>query len=294
GTIILFGSLLKTLYDPYTAADSVFLFNAKFGLMFAHTLALLFVGWMYEKVKVSEFEKNAETVLQIVAALVLWASVSWDMTSAFSSQSQNFMTLWWVVYPVALFFMANKSSREGLSKTALLLLAAGFFKVLFLPYNGEYHFLYNAKFGLMALQTIALVYVAKLYGKDEKNKSFADVLKVAACMLLWFAVSWDITKYFEFSLSKNSRNLFLSLWWIMYSSILIGAGIAWKSALIRKIAIALFFVTIVKVFLYDLLSLDLSYLIVSFISLGVILISVSFYYNKHREQISKFLEVENK
>ncbi|MEK7161832.1 MAG: DUF2339 domain-containing protein, partial [Patescibacteria group bacterium] len=114
------------------------------------------------------------------------------------------------------------------------------------------------------------------------------------CMLLWFAVSWDITKYFENEESKNARNLFLSLWWITYSAILIGAGIAWRSPLLRKIAIGLFFVTIVKVFLFDLLSLDLGYLIISFISLGVILISVSFYYNKHKEQITKFLEGEEK
>ncbi len=291
-TLILFASLIKSLFDPYNTTDHTFLFNAKFGLMFANTLGLLFVGWLYEKVQVSEFEKNTEKVLQIIAAVVLWVSVSWDITSSFSNPTDNAMSLWWVIYPVALAFAGRKSGREGLSKTALLLLVPGLFKILFLPYNGEYHFLYNAKFGLMALETVALLAVARLYKGDEQNKPFADALKVLASMLLWFAVSWDIVKYFENDISKNSRNLFLSLWWITYSAILIGAGIAWKSPLLRKIAIGLFFVTIGKVFLFDLLSLDLGYLIVSFISLGVILISVSFYYNKHRVQITKFLEGE--
>ncbi|MFA5991265.1 MAG: DUF2339 domain-containing protein [Candidatus Doudnabacteria bacterium] len=294
GTIILFISLVKSLYDPYTVGDATFLFNAKFGLMFANTLALLFVGWLYQKVQVSEFEKNAEKVLQIAAALVLWGSVSWDISYSLTGSAQNYMTLWWVIYPVALSATGFMSRRSDLSKTALLLMAAGFFKVLFLPYTGGYTFLYNVKFGLMALETAGLLAIARFYREDEENKSFADALKVAACMLLWFAVSWDITKYFENDISKNSRNLFLSLWWITYSAILIGAGIAWRSALLRKIAIGLFFVTIAKVFLFDLLSLDLGYLIVSFISLGVILISVSFYYNKHKEQITKFLEGEEK
>ena len=294
GTTILFISLIKSLYDPYTAADAAFLFNAKFGLMFANTLGLLFVGWLYQKVQASEFEKNAEKVLQIAAALVLWASVSWDISSSISGNSQNYMTLWWVIYPVALSATGFMSRRSDISKTALFLLAAGFFKVLFLPYAGEYTFLYNVKFGLMAMETAGLLVVARFYRHDVENKSFADALKVAACMLLWFAVSWDITKYFENEESKNARNLFLSLWWITYSAILIGAGIAWRSPLLRKIAIGLFFVTIVKVFLFDLLSLDLGYLIISFISLGVILISVSFYYNKHKEQITKFLEGEEK
>lgn len=294
GTIILFISLVKSLYDPYAVGDATFLFNAKFGLMFANTLALLFVGWLYQKVQVSEFEKNAEKVLQIAAALVLWGSVSWDISYSLTGQSQNYMTLWWVIYPVALSATGFMSRRSDLSKTALLLMTAGFFKVLFLPYTGGYTFLYNVKFGLMALETAGLLVVARFYRDDEKNKSFADALKVVASMLLWFAVSWDITKYFENDISKNSRNLFLSLWWITYSAILIGTGIAWRSALLRKIAIGLFFVTIAKVFLFDLLSLDLGYLIVSFISLGVILISVSFYYNKHKEQITKFLEGEEK
>ena len=136
GTTILFISLIKSLYDPYTAADAAFLFNAKFGLMFANTLGLLFVGWLYQKVQASEFEKNAEKVLQIAAALVLWASVSWDISSSISGNSQNYMTLWWVIYPVALSATGFMSRRSDISKTALFLLAAGFFKVLFLPYAG--------------------------------------------------------------------------------------------------------------------------------------------------------------
>lgn len=411
GTLILFVSLIKSLYDPYTPADATFLFNAKFGLMFANTLALLFVGWLYQKVQVSEFEKNAEKGLQIASVLVLWASVSWDIFLPRHGipQAESFMTLWWIIYPVGLSVAAFWSKRKELFTVAVLLIAAAFFKVLFLPYRGDSLFLYNIKFGLMALQTaallvfawltekrdgtnqfssalivisslllwvavswdivlpqhslrlagnvltlwwvlyavvlavlalftkrtevyktsgvllvasffkvlflpyygnyafllnakfglmfletVALLIFAKISDKSGESKTLSDTLKVAACMLLWFAVSWDITKYFENDLSKNSRNLFLSLWWITYSAVLIGAGIAWRSALLRKIAIGLFFVTIVKVFLFDLLSLDLGYLIVSFISLGVILISVSFYYNKHKEQITKFLEGEEK
>ena len=69
-----------------------------------------------------------------------------------------------------------------------------------------------------------------------------------------------------------------------------GAGIMWRSPLFRKISLGLFFITIAKVFLFDLLSLDLGYLIVSFISLGVILIGVSFFYRKNKQQITNFLE----
>ncbi len=296
GIVVLFMSLFKSLFEPYGPNDTAFLFNAKFGLMFTNTLAMLFVGWMYSKLEAVEFEKNAEKGLQIVAALVLWGSVSWDIMfpSHSIASADKFMTLWWVIYPVALAAAAAFSRRSELFKLSVILLAASFFKVLFMPYSGSYTFLYNIKFGLMLLQTFAFLVFAWISDKSGHTKDFSDALKVAASLLLWFGVSWEIVKYFENDVSKNSRNLYLSLWWIAYSAILMGAGIMWRNSLFRKIAIGLFFVTIVKVFLFDLLSLDLGYLIVSFISLGVILVTVSFVYRKHKEQIVNFLEGECK
>lgn len=294
GILILFISLFKSLLDPYGAGDTAFLFNAKFGLMFANTLALLFVGWMYSKIQVSEDEKNVEKFLQIVAAVVLWVAVSWDIIFPQHglANSDNFMSLWWILYPVALAVTAFLGKRAGLFKTAVVILVASFFKVLFIPYTGDYAFLYNIKFGLMLLETVALLVFARISEERGDGAEFSDLLKVIASLLLWFAVSWDIVKYFENDPSKNSRNLYLSLWWIAYSAVLMGAGIFWRNSLFRKIAIGLFFVTIAKVFLFDLLSLDLGYLIVSFISLGVILIGVSFFYRKHKDQITKFLTEE--
>lgn len=294
GIVVLFMSLFKSLYEPYGAGDVTFLFNAKFGLMFANTLALLFVGFMYRKIQTSDFEKSAEKLLQIVAAVVLWGAVSWDIFLPQHGflRADSFMTLWWVIYPVALAAAAFWGKRKELFTVAVLLLAASFFKVLLMPYSGNYIFLYNIKFGLMVLETAALLVFARLSEKQSGNKDLSNWLKVTASLLLWFCVSWEIVKYFEKDVSKNARNLYLSLWWIAYSAVLMGAGIWWRSSLFRKIAIGLFFVTIAKVFLFDLLSLDLGYLIVSFISLGVILISVSFFYRKHKDQITKFLNEE--
>ena len=294
GIVILFISLFKSLFDPYGAADATFLFNAKFGLMFANTLALLFVGWMYQKIEASATEKNVEKLLQITAAIVLWVAVSWDIIFPGHglNNSDSFMTLWWVIYPMVLALTGFLSKRKELFQTAVVILVASFFKVLFMPYTGNYIFLYNIKFGLMALETVALLVFAGMSEMQGDKSEFSDLLKVMASLLLWFAVSWEIVKYFENDISQNSRNLYLSLWWIAYSAVLMGAGIMWRSALFRKIAIGLFFVTIAKVFLFDLLSLDLGYLIVSFVSLGVILISVSFVYRKHKEEITKFLSEE--
>lgn len=52
--------------------------------------------------------------------------------------------------------------------------------------------------------------------------------------------------------------------------------------MLRIAAIVLFGVAILKIFIYDLSFLDTVYRIVSFIGLGVILLSVSYLYQRYR------------
>ena len=152
GTTILFISLIKSLYDPYTAADAAFLFNAKFGLMFANTLGLLFVGWLYQKFKLQNLKKRGKSFANCRGLGV----VGQRLLGYFLFHFRKFSKLYdFVVGNLSGSFIGHRfmSRRSDISKTALFLLAAGFFKVLFLPYAGEYIFLYNVKFGLMALET---------------------------------------------------------------------------------------------------------------------------------------------
>ncbi|MBM3708774.1 MAG: DUF2339 domain-containing protein, partial [Actinobacteria bacterium] len=48
------------------------------------------------------------------------------------------------------------------------------------------------------------------------------------------------------------------------------------------VAIGLFYLTILKVFLYDLASLDTLYRIFSFVGLGLILLATSYLYQRYR------------
>ncbi len=296
GLIVLFMSLFKSLFEPYTLDDKVFLFNAKFGLMLANTLAMLFVGWLYGKFKATETEKNVEQGLQIVAAIILWLAVSWDMFSGLaglgSHSVDNFMTFWWVIYPGALAAAAFVSRRKQLMNLALILLLASFIKVLILPYGDHDPLFVNAKFGLMLAQTLALFFVAVLHQKSENQSEASDVMHVVASLLFWFAVSWEIVQFFQGSQSTNARNLLLSLWWIAYAVILMVAGGLARKPVFRKVAIALFGLSILKVFLYDVQALDTPYRIIAFIVLGVILLSVSFAYQKNKETIVNFLEAD--
>ena len=86
----------------------------------------------------------------------------------------------------------------------------------------------------------------------------------------------------ELARLQNLRQLLLSSGLLVYSIILMALGIWKRSRVVRIEAIALFGVAILKIFIYDLSFLDTLYRIFSFLGLGVILLAVSYLYQRYR------------
>ncbi len=84
---------------------------------------------------------------------------------------------------------------------------------------------------------------------------------------------------------QYAQRLSLSGIWAVYSIVLVILGFIRKHTPSRIFAIALFGITIFKVFIIDLSGLEQVYRIVSFIGLGVILLSVSFLYTRYKDKI---------
>ncbi len=84
---------------------------------------------------------------------------------------------------------------------------------------------------------------------------------------------------------SNLEQLSLSAVWLLYSLILMFLGF-WRSLRsIRVIAFVLFGFTILKIFIYDLSYLETLYRIFSFIGLGLILLAVSYAYQRYKDII---------
>lgn len=101
---------------------------------------------------------------------------------------------------------------------------------------------------------------------------------------LWIAYVNAQTTYEESSL-LNTLHLVLSGVWILYGIIVVVVGFLRDVRSIRLGGIALLGLAILKVFLYDLNSLEQPYRIVSFIALGVILLGASYLYTRYRSII---------
>ncbi|MBX4187584.1 MAG: DUF2339 domain-containing protein [Candidatus Doudnabacteria bacterium] len=166
---------------------------------------------------------------------------------------------------------------------------------------------------ILNLRVLAFVGAAVVFGfifltlnnkKHELTKEEARLVPVSFfivtnLMLLW-VLSLEIIDYFDKRISdssinlinglENSKRVSLSVAWSLYAALLLVLGIARKSTSARLMSIGLFAVVIFKVFLYDTSNLPDLYRFVSFLSLGIVLLAVSYMYNRYKARIEEFIK----
>jgi hypothetical protein len=157
--------------------------------------------------------------------------------------------------------------------------------------------IFNVRMGMILITIGAMNWFLHQLQKDpagvrgEAEYRYAmHVLVVALTLVL---ITGEIRDYFEKAVAgggnaetvremENLKQLFLSSAWLVYSILLMAYGIWRRTRLLRIMAIALFGVAILKIFIYDLSFLDTLYRIFSFLGLGVILLAVSYLYQRYR------------
>ena len=83
---------------------------------------------------------------------------------------------------------------------------------------------------------------------------------------------------------RLAQQLSLSVVWAVYGGVLFAAGRLLGSRVLRVLSLVLLGLTTLKVFFWDLSSLDRVYRIVSFVVLGLILLAVSYLYQRSQQQ----------
>ncbi len=131
------------------------------------------------------------------------------------------------------------------------------------------------------------LYSSYKYIKEEFTQSN---FKVAFELLLHTTILWiassELINWMDIFKSEQSYKLGLSILWGIYSLFLIAFGIWKKNKPMRIGAIALFGITLIKLFFYDISHLNTIAKTIVFVSLGVLLLIISFLYNKYKHLIS--------
>lgn len=224
----------------------------------------------------------------------------------------------WTIYGAVALFVGIRRGTQAFRVGALLLLALTIGKVLMVDlsyYDAGWHTLIlNQTFATFALLVYALASSARFYSgaqsvnksvdKDE-SKAIVPVLIAGANLLALVALSAEALGPFAAKISAGAvtsgplgdlrlaQQLSLSIVWAIYGGAMLTIGIARRSKLLRVMALLLLGLTILKVFLLDLSSLEKLYRIISFIVLGAILLAVSFLYQRYRQRMSEFISDPN-
>jgi len=178
----------------------------------------------------------------------------------------------------------------GTAISVLCLFAQG----TYYPAQESYIPLFNLRFVTFALMAMNFMYIANLLKRNQEKydwcASAQRFFTYAWGIILFLLVTFEI-KDCSFAV-ENTVQLVISGGWLIYAIVAMYSGILRRIKPLRQIALTVLGLAIVKVFIFDLSFLDQLARIISFMGLGVILLMLSFFYQKYGEQIKKIISEE--
>ena len=119
---------------------------------------------------------------------------------------------------------------------------------------------------------------------------FDKIFKIGFDFILFGSILWiassELIHWMDIGSSSKSYKIELSIFWGFYSLTLVILGIWKRKKHLRIGGIVLFSLTLLKLFLYDLAHLNTISKTIVLVSLGILLLIISFLYNKYTLKIS--------
>lgn len=229
----------------------------------------------------------------------------------------HWITIGWFVEAAVLLWIGNRVKSDFLNAFALGALAMGVVRLLLIDnFVATEQIVFNMRMATYAVAVAVLGIVAWFAGKreDEAAKSVGAVSLVALNLLALIALTREVSDYFSRQLSDLrplfvdrtrtayadmhridiERDFTFSALWMAYGAMLMVIGFIRRSAFVRWQALVLIAFTIGKVFVYDVSELDRAYRIVSFMVLGVLLLAISFVYQRDWLKLSSKTKAQQK
>jgi hypothetical protein len=218
--------------------------------------------------------------------------------TAWSLTRESLQAIAWASAGAFLFWRGLSAGRRWVRFIGLGVLSVGIARLLAAQLSSapaSYIVVVNARV-VAGIVTIGLLYgLARLYEQGPaaaasgSRTAFLVVANVIALTLLTSEITayWHLddlrqTTRLSATNSHFAREVMLSVTWALYATALIVVGLRKHYAPIRYFAMALFVVTIVKVFTIDLAELDQVYRILSVVGLGIALLMSSYLYQRFR------------
>jgi uncharacterized membrane protein len=212
----------------------------------------------------------------------------------------HWITVGWLVEAGVLVWLADRIGSRLIHYLSAVALALGVARLLAIDNFVINTLLLNARMGIyvLAIAVLALLAHFSLKGEYDVDRQIAATAVLAINVLALVGLSREIGDYYARQMPgaaggagwraeregahriRIAEGFTYSALWMGYGALLMVIGFWTRSAFFRWQALFLIAATIIKVFLYDVSELDRGYRILSFIILGVLLLSVSFVYQK--------------
>jgi uncharacterized membrane protein len=218
----------------------------------------------------------------------------------------HWITVGWLVEAGVLLWVADRIGARFLHYLAASALALGVVRLLAIDNFDVDTVLLNSRMAtyLLAMAVLALLawFSLKHAEEYEFDRQLAAFAMIAVSVLALVGLSREIGDYYARQMSaatsvyrrwparvritadwqrlRIAEDFTYSALWMAYGALLMAIGFWRKSAFFRWQALVLIAATIVKVFVYDVWQLDRGYRILSFMILGVLLLAVSFVYQR--------------
>jgi uncharacterized membrane protein len=211
----------------------------------------------------------------------------------------RWLTVGWLTEGAALLWVSSRERQLLLRAFALICLLLGIFALLVFSPPASAMPIFNQRFGAYVFAIAVFAFVAWLARRTPDDPSAnpiihwqflagAAILIINALILI--AGSLEIHNYWWVRSFRGNyghwlnytmyANFSYSAFFMLFGAVLLGVGFSCRSAFLRWQALVLVALTIAKVFLIDTSQLSQGFRIFSFLGLGVLLLAVSFVYQK--------------
>jgi len=214
----------------------------------------------------------------------------------------NWITIGWFIEAGLLLWIGGRIKSDLLNVFALTALVLGVVRLLLID-NFEFtRLIFNPRMAVYSIAIAVLAFAAYQASRrdDETGNAVATVAVISINALALIALSREVTDYYQqqivlarplpgpwrpeswsqYRSLEIARDFTYSALWMGYGAMLMVIGFWRKSAFVRWQALILIAFTIGKVFIYDLSRLERIYRILSFVALGVLLLAISFAYQR--------------
>jgi len=302
-------TLIDIVAQRLSASTTPIILNPAMALGCAIALSMIAIWWLKRRRLAQALQSDSTQsgalpmAVGVIAMMTVGLSIEAERAVAVAAtervltfpKSQTIMLVWtmlWTASSAALIGALRLLRRDTLSiaigTLLALVLAAKLLVLDFLSFRLANGVAGASTVGLN-LQTLAclglLGHLALSYWlnrtPERQNRAAARMLAVVAVAMGWFLVSMEIDRWAASqSPSWIMRQVGFSIWWSLYAVILIISGFRLRVAALRYAGLALFAVTLGKVVLIDLSTAAKGMRILSFLGLGVLLLSTSVLYGK--------------